>query len=394
MHIIAEEMFDHISSGMIGVREDAEVARLTRATTGAVVELILTMMEHGIPPERAEAPVIGIEHARAIADRGRPIEDLLRYYRLGHACFTHKWAEAIVELAYDPAELINVLRETDAFVFTFVDVICSGVSAAYVDERERVHRRVAAERRDVTRMILDGQPVDVGLVERTLGHPLHEPQLAFICWTNEGLGRVEQAAAALQEGLGARCSLVLLDERTVWGWFATRRSSGTSTAAVAGAVAAAAPDVHVALGPVIPGIEGFRRSRLCVERVRRIVTLAGRPPPTLTSWEDVALADALAVDPIAARELVRAELGELSRVGESYATLRETARTFVVHGFSYASVASTLKIHRNTALQRIRKAESLRGAPLTHRPGELLAALAVVEAVGLTVLSQVAGQSR
>ena len=54
--------------------------------------------------------------------------------------------------------------------------------------------------------------------------------------------------------------------------------------------------------------------------------------------------------------------------------LRLTARAFVVSGFSYAAAASSLHIHRNTALQRIKKAEALRGRPFTERPAELLAA--------------------
>jgi len=53
-----------------------------------------------------------------------------------------------------------------------------------------------------------------------------------------------------------------------------------------------------------------------------------------------------------------------------------------VSGFSYAAAASSLHIHRNTALQRVKKAEALRGRPFNERPAELLAALALVDAIG------------
>jgi DNA-binding PucR family transcriptional regulator len=58
----------------------------------------------------------------------------------------------------------------------------------------------------------------------------------------------------------------------------------------------------------------------------------------------------------------------------------------VVSGFSYAAAASSLHIHRNTALQRVKKAEELRERPLTERPAELLAALALVDAIGPALL--------
>jgi DNA-binding PucR family transcriptional regulator len=113
-----------------------------------------------------------------------------------------------------------------------------------------------------------------------------------------------------------------------------------------------------------------------------VVSLSAVPPPTLTEWTNIALVDALSADLDAARELVHAELRALSRAGDHIAILRHTAQAFVVSGFSYAAAASSLHIHRNTALQRVKKAEALRGRPLTDRPAELLAALALVDTIG------------
>jgi len=113
-----------------------------------------------------------------------------------------------------------------------------------------------------------------------------------------------------------------------------------------------------------------------------VVSLSSKQPPTLTEWTNIALVDALSADLDAARELVRNELRALNRPGDHIEMLRLTARAFVVSGFSYAAAASSLHIHRNTALQRIKKAEALRGKPFTERPAELLAALALVDAIG------------
>src|SRR2546423_8236426 len=85
---IADEMLDYVGSGISSMVEDEPLARLGRGTCLAIVELVQAMIEHSIPADRAEPPVIALEFARLTADRGLALEDLLRTYRLGHACIT------------------------------------------------------------------------------------------------------------------------------------------------------------------------------------------------------------------------------------------------------------------------------------------------------------------
>jgi DNA-binding PucR family transcriptional regulator len=238
-------------------------------------------------------------------------------------------------------------------------------------------------RRDVVRALLDGYDVDITRVEQTLGHSLTGPQLAFICWSDGDDAALQRVARAMQEVLNAPRPLLLpSDDRALSGWFDLSRGTRVRIEALTKTAGATAPIVHIALGPVLPGLNGFRRSRAAAERVRRVVSLSAEPPPTLTEWTDIALVDALSADLDAARELVRTELRALNRPGDHIEMLRLTARAFVESGFSYAAAASSLHIHRNTALQRVKKAEALRGKPFTERPAELLAALALVEAIG------------
>lgn len=380
---IADEMFDYVASGISSIIEDEPLTRLARGTCLAIVELVLAMIEHAIPADRAEPPVVAVEYARLMADRGVALEDLLRSYRLGHACITRILADAIMELTRDPTELVQGVRQTERFLFAFVDVVSSKVGAAYVDQLQCVHSRTASMRRDVVRALLDGDDVDVTRVEQSLGHSLTGPQLAFICWSDGDTAALQRAAAAMQEVLNApRPVLLPSDDCALSGWFDMSRGDRSRTEMLTKASGAAAPTAHVALGPILPGLKGFRRSRAGAERVRRVVSLSAVPPPTLTEWTSIALVDALSADLEAARELVRTELRALSRAGDHIAILRHTAQAFVVSGFSYAGVASSLHIHRNTALQRVKKVEALRGRPLTERPAELLAALALVDAIG------------
>lgn len=380
---IGDEMFDYIVAGIPSLSEDELLTPMARGTCLAIVELVLSMMEHAIPADRAEPPVVAMEYACLIADRGIAFEDLLRSYRLGHACFARIWADAIMELERDPAELARAVRETDRFLFAFVDVVASRISAVYIEQRQRLQRRTASKRRDAVRALLDGDDVDMRRVEQSLGHRLAGPQLAFICWSDGDTAAPQQAATVLQEVLNAPNPLLLpSDDCTLSGWFDMSRGTRPRIKMLRAAAGAAAPAAHVALGPVLPGLNGFRRSRAGAERVKRVVTLSRKPPPTLTEWTNIALVDPLSVDLDAARELVRTELRALSRAGDHIEMLRRTARAFVVSGFSYAAVASRMHIHRNTALQRVKKAQALRGTPLTERPAELLAALALIDAIG------------
>jgi DNA-binding PucR family transcriptional regulator len=381
---IADEMFDFIGAALPTLWEDEPLARLGKGTCLAMVELMLAMMEHAIPGDRAEPPVVAIEYACLIADRGLPLEDLLRAYRLGHARFARIMTDAITDLDLDPPELTSAVRDTERFLFAVVDVVSSRVGAVYLEQCQRQRSRTSLQRGDVVRALLEGDSIDIGRAEQSLGHRLTGPQLAFICWSDGDAAVLNPVVTAMQEVLKAPRPVVLpIEDFTLSGWFDMSRGQSSSLDKLR---SAAGPAVHIALGTVLPGLSGFRRSRARAERVRRVIKLSGKEAPTLTRWVDVALVDALSADLDAARELVRSELRGLNHVGDEIATLRHTAQAFVVSGFSYSAVAGSMHIHRNTALQRVKKAQELRGSPLTERPAELLAGLALIDTLGSALL--------
>src|SRR4051794_33992507 len=235
---IADEMLDYVGSGISSMIEDEPLARLGRGTCLAIVELVQAMIEHAIPAERAEPPVVAMEYARLTADRGLALEDLLRTYRLGHACITRILTDAIMESTRDPAELVRGIQETERFLFSFADVISSKVGAAFIDQRQRVHSRTASMRRDVVRALLDGYDVDLNRVERSLGHSLTGPQLAFICWSDGDSAGLQQATAAMQEVLDVpRPVLLPSDDGALSGWFDLSRGKRERTEMLAKAAA-------------------------------------------------------------------------------------------------------------------------------------------------------------
>jgi DNA-binding PucR family transcriptional regulator len=153
------------------------------------------------------------------------------------------------------------------------------------------------------------------------------------------------------------------------------------------AIATDAPQVHVAVGSIGTGLEGFRASREQAERAREVVELAGRPPPSFTRFADVALVALLSRDLPAAQALIRAELGALAAPGERTQLLRETLLAYMTARGSPAAAAAALGIHRNTAVQRLRRAEALRGQPAGVHSHELLAALLLTQTLGDAVLA-------
>jgi hypothetical protein len=320
--------------------------------------------------------------------RGAGLDVTLRFYRLGHAWFTEQWSSALVESAGDPTRLLAAIRESIAVGFAYIDIVSARVSAELVAERDRRQRRATAVRAEAVRGLLAGEISDPGRVEAVLGFTLSRPMLAFVCWTAVDAAALERAAAALVAAIGEGRPLLLADApNQLAGWTHVRPGQMPDVAALAEVTAAAAPGVHIAIGGVGSGVEGFRSSRQEADRARNVAELARCGAPSLTRFDDVALVDLLSRDLPGARALVRAELGELAARSEQAAVLRATLLAHLSARGSHAAAAAALGIHRNTALQRLRRAEALRGRPVGVHSHELLAALLLTERLGDSVLA-------
>jgi DNA-binding PucR family transcriptional regulator len=145
-------------------------------------------------------------------------------------------------------------------------------------------------------------------------------------------------------------------------------------------------NVHIAVGSPHPGAAGFRTSHLEALRARRIIELSGRAAPSITQFSDVALVDAISRDLDAARAFVAAQLGALARDDAKERGERAALLAVLDAQGSLATAASTLGIHRNTVLHRVRRAEERRGRPATINIAELHAALLVCDVLGASVL--------
>lgn len=384
---LAEDMLDYLAERIPEVGTDAELRGLTLGSCSSNIEAVLSMFRHGIDVAAAQAPVTALEHARAMASRGHSVDVMLRFYRLGHEYFTEKLSEALTDGMTDPTVALRTFTDLEQFGFRYIDRISSLVAAEYIAERDRRQNQARAERDDAVRALLAGERIDNARAERLLSHRLTGRQIGFVCWTDDRSINLDRFARHVGRYLGASHSLVVPNgPLAVWGWAPTTRDVGTPITSFVTELPGDYDNVHIAVGSPHPGAAGFRTSHLEALRTRRIIELSGRATPSITAFTDIALVDAISHDLNAARTFVADQLGDL--VGDNPTERAERAALLAVLDAqgSLITAARTLGIHRNTVLQRMRRAEQRRGRPATIKIAELHAALLVCHVLGAAVL--------
>lgn len=388
----ADEMLTYIVERIPEASADEELRGLTLGSCSSNLEAALSMVRHGIEVSAAAAPVTALEHARAMAGRGYSVDVMLRFYRMGHAYFTERILAGITELVPDPALAVEVLDSLQRYAFAYVDRISSEVAAEYVAELDRIQTRARAARTDVVRALIAGGRVDLRHAERTLSHRLTGWQTAFVCWTDRDDVDLLRLGAVVGAQLGPTRPLLVPDgARALWGWVSTPGPPGVTESDL-GALAEQVPEaVWVTVGTPVQGAAGFRDSHDRAQRGRRIVDLGGRPDP-VTSYAEIALADTMSGDLDLARAFVAAELGGLAVAGHREEEERQALLAVLDAQGGLAAAAEALGVHRNTVLQRLRRAEERRGGAATERVAEVHAALRLVQVLGPVVLAPVAAQ--
>lgn len=389
MTSLAEDMHSYIVNRIPEVGGDAELRGLTLGSCSSNLEAVLSMVRHGIDAAAAEAPVMALEHARAMASRGHSIDVMLRFYRLGHEYFTEKLSDSITEQIDDPAIALRTFVDLERYGFRYIDRISSLVTAEYVAELDRRQNRARAERDEVVRALLAGERVDVARAERLLSHRLTGRQIGFVCWTDDGGVDLEGFARQVGRHLGVSHSLVVPDgPLAVWGWASIAGEVRTSPMGMSTEFPGDRLHVHVAVGSPHPGAAGFRTSHLEAVSTRRVIELSGRAAPSITEFSDIALVDAITRDLDAARAFVAVQLGDLARDDAKERGERAALLAVLDARGSLTTAARTLGIHKNTVLQRMRRAEERRGRPATIKIAELHAALLVCQVLGASVLPE------
>lgn len=386
---LAEDMAGYIVERIPEVGGDAELRGLTLGSCSSNLEAVLSMVRHGIDVAAAEAPVTALEHARAMASRGHSVDVMLRFYRLGHEYFTEKLSDALADNIEDPTVALRTFIDLERYGFQYIDRISSLVAAEYVAELDRRQNQARAERDEVVRALLAGERIDNARAERMLSYRLTGRQIGFVCWTDDRSINLDRFARHVGRHLGATHSLVVADgPLAVWGWAPATGDMPTSLTSMATELPSGYNNVHIAVGSPHPGAAGFRTSHIEAIRTRRIIDLSGRVAPSITTFSDIALVDAISHDMDTARAFVAAQLGDLARDDPKERAERAALLAVLDAQGSLVTAARTLGIHRNTVLQRLRRAEERRGRPSTIKIAELHAALLVCDVLGASVLRE------
>ena len=393
MSSFADDMFTYILERIPEAGADDDLRGLTLGSCSSNLEAALSMVRHGIEVSAATAPVTALEHARAMAARGYSVDVMLRFYRTGHAYFSERILAGITVSIADPALALAVVVDLQQYAFAYVDRISSEVAAEFVAELDRMQNRVRAARTDAVRGLISGDQVDVGRAERALSHRLTGWQTAFICWTDRDDVDLVRVGSALGARLGSSHPLLVPDgAQALWGWVSTSQIPDLAPDHLAPLADQIPKAVRISIGTPAQGPDGFRGSHTEAQRGQRIVELSGQGA-RVTLYAELALVDTMSGDLDLARAFVVSELGALAVNGRREDEQRRALLAVLDAQGGLAAAAEELGVHRNTVLQRLRRAEELRGRPASERIVELHSALRMVHVLGAVVLRPEPGRS-
>jgi hypothetical protein len=357
------------------LRGDAALVELLGTSVEGNVDTILHALRYDIAVDRVEAPTAALEYARRLAQRGVPVNALVRAYRLGQRrvnelVFAELRAIDIPESMRVP--VIEVITDT---MFSYIDWMSQQVVGVYEDERERWLENQNSLRSLRVREILDAnKTIDVDAATTSIRYPLRWHHLGLVLWyPNPGaegdeLARLQRFVRDLGEAAAVAASplFVAADQNCAWGWLPYRAEALDAVAKVRSFALGRPDSPSLAIGSMAGGVEGFRRSHRQAEEVRGVAIVSERlnsSTPTVIAATDPGLSVVarLGGDVVGTREWVAAVLGELAGDNENDARLRETLRVYLACGCSYKVAAEELNLHFNSVKYRVARAVERRG---------------------------------
>lgn len=380
------------------LHEDPSLVQLLGASVEGNVDTIFHALRHQIPLENVEPPTAALEYARRVAQRGVPMNALVRAYRLAHQWALGDIIEEINHSGLDPAMSVAVFERLTPVTFRYVDWISQQVVAVYERERDHWLENRNSARAMRVREVLEAAGSDADAITSAIGYPMRRIHLALVMWltadadSGDELARLERTLRGLAEALASQGSplFVAADRLSGWGWIPLRPDAvPTAVSDIRRFVARQDGAPHIAVGSPLSGVDGFRRSHRQAQRVRDVAIAAGADAARVTAAADPGLSAAalLGGSLDEAREWVHEVLGPLAGDTDSDARLRETLRVFLLHGASYKVAADELNLHFNTVKYRVQRAVERRGRPIHEDRLDVELALSVCRWYGTSILS-------
>ncbi|MFJ8503615.1 PucR family transcriptional regulator [Streptomyces avermitilis] len=390
---VGRDVAEYVIAEIPELKGDVTVIKILQASVAENVATLLHVFENDIPLDRIEGPAAALEYARRLAQRGISLSAMVRAYRIGHWRFLQWCLDELKRQDADEDLATATNRRMLQVSFGYIDRVTEHVIVVYQLERDHWLLSQTAARAARVRDILTEKNVDLNWAEPALGYRLRQHHLGLVAWLptltggGEGLALLDRITNEIARKLGcpARPLFVPRDAILSWGWLPLGSRSDVSWKQLSDVVERSDPSVHVCVGSVGYGIEGFRSTHRQAVRTQELAAAAD-PAPQFTDFSTVAPIALMATNIDDMRAWVWGILGPLAVDDENSARLRETAQIFLDTGCSYTATASAQILHKNTVQYRIRKAEEIMGRPVQKGHTDLEVALHAVHYLGSTLL--------
>ena len=365
------------------LRGDAALVDLLGTSVEGNVDTILYSLRYDIAVERVEAPTAALEYARRLAQRGVPVNALVRAYRLGQRRVNELVFAELRAIDIPESMRVPVIEAITGTMFSYIDWMSQQVVGVYEDERERWLENQNSLRSLRVREILDAnKTIDVDAATTSIRYPLRWHHLGLVMWyPNPGtegdeLARLQRFVRDLGEAAAVAASplFVAADQSCGWGWLPYRAAAPDAVERVRSFALARPDSPSLAIGSMAGGVEGFRRSHREAEEVRGVAIVGERlnsSTPTVIAATDPGLSVVarLGGDVVGTRDWVATVLGDLAGDDENDARLRETLRVYLACGGSYKVAAEQLNLHFNSVKYRVARAVERRGREIGNAMG-------------------------
>lgn len=397
---VSQSVQQALASQITQLRGDRELVQLLGASVAGNVETIFNALRHDISLDNIEPPTAALEYARRVAQRGVPMDALVRAYRLGHSLVIDAASDEVNATGLDARIGLAVFERITSVSFRYIDWISQQVVVVYEEERDRWLTNQNSARalrvREVLEAPASAPASDPEALTAALRYPVQRTHLAIVLWWpadsehEDGLGRLEAVLREIADVLGPQGSplFVAADRNTGWGWIPL--SSAAAVAAVDAVrthLTTRSDSPTVALGTPSYGVEGFRRSHRQAMKARGVALAAGTDGVIAAGDPGLAAAALIAENLDDAREFVSETLGALASDTANDARLRETLRVYLHDGASYKSAGEKLNLHFNSVKYRVGRAEERRGRPVDDDRLDVELALLLCRRYGTAVLS-------
>jgi DNA-binding PucR family transcriptional regulator len=338
-----------------------------RASCAASAQTLLDVLRHDIPLDRVSVPAATAHYARLVAQSDLPVDSLLRAQRMGEDLARRRWYHAAAEREPVGVLPLEFVQDTEQAAAGYSDRICRQLADIYAQERTRWTQQPGSVQAARVRDVLQDISMSTAAAEAMTGHRMRGSHLGVIAWVDapEHAVVLRTATAVLAEVTGHRPLAVPANERTLWAWLSTPQPLDVDLPKLETQLRRRCPVVRLVLGNPARDLPGWRATHQDARKAHHMARVRADPRSRVTVYGEVVLPSFLAQDLPRARRWITTVLGQLAADDPAMAELRETVLTFLRTGQSLTETAPLLRLHKNTVRYRLRKAERLRGAPIS-----------------------------